>query len=275
VFDKDTKAHAAFHPRRHCRPYRSVSASRTSSREVSTLILEESRINRLFVGLTALALVLSLTGAGAADGPRVTPFEAHEVIADVLKLFPCAIKDDKKADRAGSQSTLKEVAARAGSQSTLKEVAARALVTKDGVYAFLATPENRGLLKSVKTGTAVNVKGRLLVSGSLLHIDSLGKAKSDPGVGLERYDEDQGKEVTLQGTNKCQCGLAVAEVPHSCTLGHLHHLEANDGKIYNYIQYGDGKAAFLGQGVHFRNIEVKARVFPGQFVLVERGKIVP
>ena len=219
-------------------------------------------MSRLFIGLTTLTLILSLTGARAAEKPRVTPFEADGIIADVLKLFPCAIKDEKKADRAGSQATL-------------KEVAARALVTKDGVYAFLETPENRGLLKNVKPGTAVNVKGRLLVSGSLLHIDSLAKATSDPGVDLERYDEEQGKEVTLQGANKCQCGLDVAELPHSCTLGHLHHLEANDGKIYHYLQYGDGKAAFLGNGTHFKNVEVKARVFPGQFLLVERGKLLP
>jgi len=102
-------------------------------------------MSRLFIGLTTLILVLSLTSARAADGPRVTPFEADAIIADVLKLFPCAIKDEKKADRAGSQSTL-------------KEVAARALVTKDGVYAFPEAAENRGLLKGVKPGTAVNVR---------------------------------------------------------------------------------------------------------------------
>jgi hypothetical protein len=42
-----------------------------------------------------------------------------------------------------------------------------------------------------------------------------------------------------------------------------------------YIQYGDGKAAFLGDGTHFKNVEVKERVFPGQFLLVERGKLMP
>ena len=99
----------------------------------------------------------------------------------------------------------------------------------------------------------------------LLHIESLTKAKGDPGVDLSRYEDEEGKEVTLRGANKCQCGLNVADLPHSCTLGHLHHLEADDGKIYNYLQYGDGKAAFLGDGTHFRNVEVKARVFPGQF----------
>jgi hypothetical protein len=232
------------------------------SDEVFTLILEESRMHRLVRGLTVLTLVLSLNAARAADGPPVTPFEGDGVVADVLELFPCAVKDDKKTD---------QVRARA----TLKEVAARALVTKEGVYAFLETPENRRFLKDVKPGTAVSVKGRLLVSGSLLHIDSLAKAKGDPGVDLARYEDEEGKAVTLRGANKCQCGLNVAELPHSCTLGHLHHLEADDGKIYNYIQYGDGKAAFLGSGSHFKNIEVKARVFPGQFLLVEKGKLLP
>ena len=217
---------------------------------------------RRFRDLTVLTLVFSLNTARAADGPPVTPFQADGVVADVLELFPCAIKDSKKADRARAQTTL-------------KEVAARALVTKDGVYAFLETPENRRLLKGVKPGTAVSIKGRLFASGALLHIDSLAKAKVDPGVDLARYEDEEGKEVTLRGANKCQCGLNVADLPHSCTLGHLHHLEADDGKIYNYLQYGDGKSAFLGDGTHFKNVEVKARVFPGQFLLVERGKLLP
>ena len=222
-------------------------------------------MNRLFRRLTILTLALSLNAVRAAwagDGPPVKPFEADGIVADVLELFPCAIKDDKKADRARTQSTL-------------KDVAARALVTKDGVYAFLETAENRRLLKDAKPGTAVSVKGRLLVSGSLLQIDSLTKAKGDAGVDLARYEEEEGKQVTLRGANKCQCGLNVADLPHSCSLGHLHHLEAADGKIYHYLQYGDGRAAFLGNGTHFKNVEIKARVFPGQFLLVERGKLLP
>jgi len=94
-------------------------------------------------------------------------------------------------------------------------------------------------------------------------------------VDLARYEDEEGKAVTLRGANKCQCGLNVAELPHSCTLGHLHHLEADDAQIYNYLQYGDGKAAFLGEGTHFKNVELKARLFPGHFLLVERGKLLP
>jgi hypothetical protein len=227
-----------------------------------TLILKESEMKRLCCGLTVLTLTFSFNFARAADGPPVTSFEADGVVADVLDLFPCAIKDDKKVDKARAQSTL-------------KEVAARALVTKDGVYAFLESPENQRLLKDVKPGTPVSVKGRLLVAGSLLHIDSLAKAKGDPGIDLSRYEDEEGKEVTLRGANKCQCGLNVSDLPHSCTLGHLHHLEANNGKVYQYLQYGDGKSAFLGNGTHFKNVEVKARVFPGQFLLVEKGKLLP
>jgi hypothetical protein len=230
--------------------------------EVSPLILEENRMIRRLQEVTVLTLVLSFNVARAADGPAVTPFEADGVVADVLGLFPCAIKDSKKADRARAQTTL-------------KEVAARALVTKDGVYAFLESPENKRALKDVKPGTAVTIKGRLLASGALLHNDALSKAKGDPGVNLARYEGEEGKAVNLRGTNKCQCGLNVPEFPHSCTLGHLHHLEADDGQIYNYLQYGDGKAAFLGEGSHFKNVELKARLFPGHFLLVERGKLVP
>jgi hypothetical protein len=219
-------------------------------------------MSRLFRGLTVLTLVLSLNTARAADRPPVRSFEGDGVVADVLEIFPYALKDDKKADKARAQMTH-------------KEVAARAFVTKDGVYAFLETPENQRFLKGVKPGTAVSIKGRLLVSGLLLHIDSLAKAKVNPGVDLARYEDEAGSEVTLRGANKCQCGLNVAELPHSCTLGHLHHLEASDGKIYQYLQYGDGKAAFLGNGTHFKNIEVKARMFPGQFLLVEEGKLLP
>ena len=107
--------------------------------EVSTLILEEKQneppVHWFDHSDTDPLAHRSPCGREACG---VTPFEADGIIADVLKLFPCAIKDEKKADRAGSQATLKEVAAR--------------LVTKDGVYAFLETPENRGLLKNVNQG---------------------------------------------------------------------------------------------------------------------------
>ena len=172
--------------------------------EVSTLSLEESRMKRLRPGLTMLTLVLSFNAVRAADGPSVTPFEADGVVADVLDLFPCAIKDNKKTDRARSQTTL-------------KEVAARALVTKDGVYAFLETPENKKALKGVRPGTAVNIKGRLLASGRTVAHRYASQGQGRPRRGFARYEEEEGKEVTLRALNKCQCGLNVADLP---TLAH-------------------------------------------------------
>jgi hypothetical protein len=219
-------------------------------------------MKRSCLGLTALALAFAFNSARAGDGAPVTSFEEDGVVADVLDLFPCALKDAKKVEKARAKETL-------------KEVSGRALVTKDGVYAFLESPENKKILKDVKPGTSVRVKGRLLVSGSLLHVDSLTTAKSDLGIDLGRYKDEEGKEVTLRGANKCQCGLDVSDLPHSCALGHLHHLEAGDGKVYHYLQAGDGKSAYLGEGSHFKNVEVKARVFPGQFLLVEKGKLLP
>ncbi len=217
---------------------------------------------RGFQELTVLTLVLSFNVARAADGPAVTPFEADGVVADVLGLFPCALKDSKKVDRARAQTTLKEVAApRPGHQGW------RLCVPR--IPREQASPQGR------EARDRRSHQGATPRCRALLHIDALSKAKGDAGVDLARYEDEEGKAVNLRGTNKCQCGLNVAELPHSCTLGHLHHLEADDGQIYNYLQYGDGKAAFLGEGTHFKNVELKARLFPGHFLLVERGKLLP
>ena len=67
-----------------------------------------------------------------------------------------------------------------------------------------------------------------------------------------------GQSLALKGTNKCQCGLDVAELPHNCNLGHLHHLEADDGKTYHYMQFAQGKDTLLGHGTHFKDVEVAA-----------------
>ena len=63
----------------------------------------------------------------------------------------------------------------------------------NGVYPLLATPENRRFLKDVKPWSAEEVKGRSLVSGSFLQIDSLSKAKGDSGVDLARNRDEEGK----------------------------------------------------------------------------------
>lgn len=116
----------------------------------------------------------------------------------------------------------------------------------------------------------VHVRGKLLERGALLHVDNLQKITTVPLIDFARFRNDPGREVTLKGVNKCQCGLAVADLPHSCELGHLHHLEADDGKIYHYLQFASGKDTFLGKDSHFQPVEVTARVLPGQYLLVER-----
>jgi hypothetical protein len=212
--------------------------------------------------LMSLALWLPCGAARAADESPVRPFQAKGVIANVQELFPLAAKNGNGAGRYRTKAAT-------GAIGSL------VLVTASDVYAFLETPENQKLLKGVRPGTAVSVQGQLLVPASLLHLDSLAKSTPDTRVDLARYAEEKGTAVTLQGTNKCQCGLDVKGLPHSCTLGHLHHLEADDGRIYNYLPYGDGQAAYLGQGTHFKKIAVKARLFPGQLLRVEEGQLLP
>ena len=211
--------------------------------------------------LIAAALMIASPAARARDA--VEPFRLDGVVVEVATLYPLAAKDGAKVDQGKRKAGPHEL------------VAARALVTAKGVYAFLETPENKKFLKDLKPGSPVHVEGKLLPSGRLLHIDALTAGKPDSAVDseLERYKAEAGEEVTLRGANKCQCGLEVAGLPHSCTLGHLHHLEATDGKIYQYLPYGDGRAAFLGEGTHFKNVEVEARAFPGNFLLVQKGKL--
>ena len=149
------------------------------------------------------------------------------------------------------------------------EIAGRALVTEEGVYAFLETPENAAALEETEPGSVVQVSGRLLERGALVHVDSLKAVTTVPLIDFAAFRNDPGQAVTLAGVNKCQCGLDVADLPHSCELGHLHHLEAEDGRIYHYLQFASGKDAFLGTGSHFKPVKVTARKLPGQYLLVQ------
>ncbi len=156
-----------------------------------------------------------------------------------------------------------------GYRSLRGNVGEFALVAKSGVYAFLETPGNSGHLQDIAPGTAVDLKGRLLINGALLHIDNLRVVKNASGIDLDAYRSAAGEEVSLTGYNLCQCGMDVGELPHSCQLGHLHHLQASDGKIYHYLQYGEAQKTYLGIDSHFRPVDVKGRVLPGQYLLVE------
>ena len=203
------------------------------------------------LGLGALFLSL-LTVLGARAQEPVGTFQEKGVIVDIHHFF------------AAAKGALKE-----SFSAEDETVAGRALVTSSGVYAFLETPQNETWLKEVEPGTAVRVTGKLLLSGSLLQIDELKKIRRDPGVDLDKFRSDPGRKVKLAGANKCQCGLKVESLEASCQLGHLHHLEAADGKIYNYLQIGQARDLFLGHGFHFKNVDVSALELPGHYLLVE------
>lgn len=204
----------------------------------------------------ALILLTALCGESrAGEELLVTPFSQDGVLVEVTRLFTLPEKASAKLPKLSSQQT---------------EVSRWALVTTGGVYAFLESPENQQFVARMKPNAAVRVNGKLLTSGSLLHIDTLSAAKEKPAIDLKKYRDDKGTAVTLNGTNLCQCGLNVSDLPHSCKLGHLHHLQTTDGKIYHYLPVGEGSAAFLGKGSHFQKVEVQAKLFPGNFLLVER-----
>ncbi len=213
---------------------------------------------RIGKNIAALAMLASSIGTPHAGGASASAsFDQSGVIIDVHTFFTAAIQETDKS----------------GVEAVRDTVAGRALVTEEGVYAFLETPENQEHLRETEPGSVVRIKGRLLEKGALLHIDKLEKINKVALIDFARFRNDRGKEATLKGTNKCQCGLDVGDLPHSCKLGHLHHLEAMDGKIYHYLQFAEGKDAFLGSGSHFKSVEVKARVLPGNFLLVQEVNV--
>lgn len=216
--------------------------------------------------LRSSLVMLLLCGGLAADPVRAADKNATEtfaqdgVVLEIAELFP-AVAEAMKRDRAPG-------AAKA------EGLAGRAFVSNSGVYAFLETPENQKLLAPVKSGSRVSLTGKLLKSGALLHVDRVTAADGAP-VDLKKYREQAGQAVSLEGTNLCQCGLNVGDLPHSCTLGHLHHLQTKDGTIYHYLPVGDGQSAFLGKGSHFKPVAARGRLFPGNFLLVEQARVLP
>lgn len=186
---------------------------------------------------------------------KVTAFEESGVIVDIQTFFSAA------ADQAKSYKPVSVGQGR------------HALVTSSGVYAFLETPSNEAQLQGIPAGSSVRLAGRLLTNGTLLHIDKITTLDAVADTDLEIYRAAKGTQVELTGQNLCQCGLDVGDLPHSCQLGHRHHLQASDGKIYHYLQYGDAQKAYVGKGSHFRQVTVKATVLPGQYLLVEEVSV--
>jgi hypothetical protein len=148
------------------------------------------------------------------------------------------------------------------------------LVTESGVYSFLETPENEKHLEGVAPDTFVEITGQLLISGQLLQIERLNRLTEEkrPQVDVQMLREKKGQPVELVGKNLCQCGLEVGGLEHSCRLGHLHHLQTSEGKIYHYLPAGDGSALFQGGPNHFRTVEIIGQEFPGQYLLVTSSR---
>jgi hypothetical protein len=212
---------------------------------------------RLLSGCTAaIALALTLAAPAHAAGTKATePFDQHGVIVDIHQFFTAAT--------AGADLPQVEHAT----------VAGQALVTEAGVFAFLETPHNDSLLAGTGHGTVVRVTGTLLPDGALLHLASVTKQTTVPLIDFASLRGGAGLPAELEGVNKCQCGLDVGALPHSCQLGHLHHLEATDGRIYHYLQFARGQDFFLGKGSHFKAVRVKARVLPGNYLVVESAEV--
>ena len=75
----------------------------------------------------------------------------------------------------------------------------------------------------------------------------------------------------IEGVNGCQCQLDVAELPHNCKLGHLHHVQDEKGRIFNYIPTDKSYDLIKGQkGTHGKKIKVEGIRLPGNSLLVTK-----
>lgn len=144
--------------------------------------------------------------------------------------------------------------------------AGRALVTADGIFAFLESPENVALLKDITPGTQVNVKGKVFMPSAILQAESITKDTGKITIDLKKFSENPGKKVTLSGINLCQCSLKLGGLPLSCKLGHLHHLSYAGGHAH-YLQSGAGKKVHNGR--HSQKVKIVGRLFPGNYLFVE------
>ena len=196
-----------------------------------------------------VGLMLPLTAANAATddaGNSVsTDFAEGGVIVDMEVFFHGAANEGTVDQKQG--------------------IAGRALATSSGLYSFLETPENDEKLGDLPAGSVVHVTGKLLERGALLHIAELKRSGTiSLDLDLAGLRADPGLQITLAGTNKCQCGLDVADLPHSCKLGHLHHLEAKDGNLYHYLPRSAGDRPVFGTGFSFQGCSRRRKVVSGE-----------
>jgi len=92
---------------------------------------------------------------------------------------------------------------------------------------------------------------------------SVEKADAAVTVDTSKFSSAKGVASTLDGTNRCQCSLDLAGLPHSCTLGHLHHLQTDDGTLYHYMPVGSGPGYHAGRGSHGARVKLDVLVLPG------------
>jgi hypothetical protein len=141
------------------------------------------------------------------------------------------------------------------------------------MFGFLESPANEALLEDVAPGDSVSIVARLLRDSALLLVDELAVLDEPVAIDLEVLRQAAGEPVTIKGRNACQCQLDLADLPHSCQLGHLHHLQAEDAVIYHYLPIGEAAANVLGQGTHGKTVTVEALQLPGNHLWVESTEI--
>ena len=211
-------------------------------------------ITRVFLTLSCILVYfhpVSACWVPEAGTSETRPFQESGQIVRLAELFEFA--DSAPVENGGRSTSLGVV-----------------LVTKTGVYSFLETPENENRLDGIRPGTFVELTGDLLVSGRLVQIENLVVVpeRMGPRIDLERLRHERGQPVQIVGTNLCKCGLEVGSLAHSCKLGHLHHLQTADGKIYHYLPGKEGSALYLGGANHFRRVEITGQEFSGNYLRV-------
>lgn len=195
--------------------------------------------------LITMFLVL-FSGFCIAEENGVKDFSEKGVMVDIQNFF----KDAKAQITTNSKNKL--------------QTSYLAFVNDKGVYSFLEREDQEKLLKAIKVGDHVEIKGKILEAGFLIEIETIKIVEEKATVDLKKYQELDGKSITLEGTNKCQCGLKVASLQHNCKLGHLHHLQTEDGKIYHYLE--EGKSSDMK--IHFKKLKLDVLLFPGNFIKI-------
>lgn len=196
-----------------------------------------------------LFLLLSCFAVGEDTG--VKDFSAKGVLVDIQKLFT--------KSKASSETKVSV------DNTNKLRTGYIAFVNAKGVFSFLEREENEKFLKETKVGDFVEIKGKILEAGFLLEIESLSVLKEPSDVDLKPYQEEVGKAISLDGTNKCQCGLKVSTLNHNCKLGHLHHLQTEDGKIFHYLDPDKSK----DMKIHFKKLKVEAVLYSGNFIQIK------